>query len=201
LSDGQLRGKFAIPGFSFRPNIAFSPDGKTIAIPALDGLYLWETATGKPIRSFQNYPRGIQRSSFTADGRGIVTSSMYDTVLRVVYLDGRAAPSAQHPWPGNAVPAHMARNGYLGSVTGFVKDTADRPIVDAEIAIFDGDRPGSPPLFHASTNAAGRFLVQLVRSRHLSVRASKPGYLAEIRYRHMPSEGPSTDFSLKPERR
>ena len=109
LSDGQLRGKFAIPGFSFRPNIAFSPDGKTIAIPALDGLYLWETATGKPIRSFQNYPRAYNapRSPLTAGGslRALCTIRF---CAWCIWMEGRLLPrNTRGPatpcpptWPG-----------------------------------------------------------------------------------------------------
>jgi WD40 repeat protein len=53
---------------------AFAPDGKTVATPTEDGrLRLWETATGKEVRTFAGEPGKVEWLGFTADGKTLIS--------------------------------------------------------------------------------------------------------------------------------
>jgi WD40 repeat protein len=205
LNEGAPAQRIAIPGWSGQgAAVAFSPDGNTIAMPGgANGLYLWETKTGRPLRSFQKYPMGVQKAWFTPDGRSIVSYSMADTVFRIVHLDAAngvfGAPKrtpVQAWWAANSWPAETTGRS-LGSISGFVRDSAKKPIVGAKVSLVDGDRPGSTPFARTSTNAAGRYLAQNIKVQHVVVRAAKPGYSTETRYTHLPAQGVSVDFNLR----
>ena len=206
LNEGQPPQRIAIPSWSGQgAAIAFSPDGGTIAMPGgANALYLWETKTGQPLRSVQKYPMPVQTAWFTPDGRSIVSYSMTDTVFRIVHLDAahgafgapKRAP-VQAWWAANSWPAPKTPGRSLGSIFGFVRDSAKIPIVGADVSLFDGDRPGSAPIARTSTNAAGRFLAQSIKVQHVVVRAGKRGYSTETRYAHMPAQGAMVDFSLR----
>lgn len=198
LSEGRLAQKIAIPHWIGRGAVAFSPDGGTLAVPAgANGLYLFETKTGQPLRSFQKFPMGVEKAWFTADGRSIVSYSLTDTVFRIVHLDSRWKEPVQAWWGSNSVPAPQTPGRSLGSISGFVRDSAKRAIVGADVSIYDGDKPGSAPIDRTSTNAAGRFLLQTIKVRHVTLRAAKRGFATEVKYTHLPEEYASVDFVLK----
>jgi WD40 repeat protein len=205
LSEGLLGARIPIPNSCGRGAIAFSPDGNTIAMSGgANGLYLWDTKTGQPLRSFQKYPMCVQKAWFTPDGRSIVSYSMADTVFRIVHLDqqrGRFGnlrlETVQAWWPANSWPPSQTAGRTLGSIFGFVRDSSKKAIVGADVSIFDGDKPGSAPIGRTTTNAAGRFLLQAIKVRHVTVRAAKRGFVAEVKYTHLPAQGASVDFNLK----
>jgi WD40 repeat protein len=202
LGEGQLAAMIALP-YSYGEGITtFSPDGSTLAMTGglHNGLYLWDTKTGQPLRSFQKYPHNFQKVWFTADGQSLVSYSMFDSVFRVVHLDSRVATPVQAWWGANSTPARPA-GSTLGSVSGFVRDSARKAIVGADVWIFDGDRPGAAPIGRTSTNAAGRFLFQAIRFPHVAVRAAKRGFVTEDGYAHLPAEEATVDFELKAEKK
>ncbi|MEP6551157.1 MAG: carboxypeptidase regulatory-like domain-containing protein, partial [Gemmatimonadales bacterium] len=209
LSEGQLAKVIAMPQGSFEGVMAFSPDGGTVAtLSGANGLYLWDTKTGQPVRSFQKLGFGVQKAWFTADGRSIVTYAIRDTVFRVVHLDlpvnGFGARVAAEPvqafWGGNSWAPPRTPDGSLGSIAGFVRDSAKKAIVGAEVEIFDGEHPGSASLATTSTNAAGRFLLQAIKVPHVTVRAWKRGFAAKTGYAHLPAEEAGVSFELSPDR-
>jgi WD40 repeat protein len=202
LADGQPGARILIPYWFGRGVAAFSPDGKTIAMSGgANGLYLWETATGHPVRSFQKFPTGVEKAWFTSDGKSIVTHSLGESVFRVVHLDSQIR-SAQNSTPVQAswgassyVPGPGA--GTVSSIHGFVRDSAGKVIVGADVSIFDGDRRDSKPIGRTSTNAAGRFLLQGIKARHVIVRAGKKGFSMATAYAHLPKHGNSVDLIVK----
>jgi WD40 repeat protein len=204
LSDGQLAHKITIPRWFGFGAIAVSPDGNTLATSGgADGLYLWETKSGQPLRSFQKYPNILLKAWFTADGKSIVTYAMYDTVFRIVHLDPSSGPygapnsvPVQAWWGANSWPVPSPGRS-LGSIVGFVRDSAHKPIVGADIAAFDGDKPGSAPLARTTTNAAGRFLLQNMKVRHVSVRAMMRGFAPDARNTHLALQEVEVSFELK----
>ena len=208
LSDGQPGPRVPIPNWFGMGAVAFSPDGNMIAMSGgANGLYLWDTKTGQPLRSFQKYPMGVQKAWFTANGRSIVSYAMNDSVFRIVHLDppSRGLSGAlnvepvQAWWGANSWPPPQGPARSLGSISGFVRDSAKKAIVGADLAMFDGDRPGSPPIKRTTTNAAGRFLFQGIMVRHVTVRATKRGFAPGTRSTHLPAQGASVDFNLKPD--
>lgn len=206
LSDGQPGPRIVVPAWSGSNLVAFSPDGNTVATTGgVNGLYVWETKTGRPLRSFQNFPWNLQRIWFTADGASIVTYSSGESVFRIVHLDSArrrrdasaAAEPGQATWPAYIDPARQAPDRVRGSVSGFVRLSPSRGLPGAEISLFDGDRPGAPPLARTSTNSAGHFLIQKVRVPHVVVHASKRGFSSAVRYGHFLDDRLTFELELK----
>jgi hypothetical protein len=204
LSDGLPAHVIAIPHWFGTGAIAFSPDGNTIATSGgSNGLYLWDTKTGQPLRSFQKYRGSVQKAWFTADGRSIVAYASWDSVFRIVHLTpasgqlGGATQTVQAAWGPDSWLRPLPPGSILGSITGFVRDSSKRPIIGANIAIFDGDKPGSAPIARTSTNVAGHFLLQGIKVPHVVVRATKRGFVTNVRYAHFPAREAGVDFELK----
>jgi hypothetical protein len=99
--------------------------------------------------------------------------------------------SGPNSWPPGRIPGRS-----LGSIFGFVRDSAKKAIVGAEVAIFDGDKRGSAPIAQTSTNAAGRFLLQTINVPHVTVRAAKGGFATGAKYTPLPAQGASVDLNL-----
>ena len=199
LADGQPGPRIPIPMWSGLGAVAFSPDGNTIAIAGgANGLYLWDTRTGQPLRSFQKYGMNIQKAWFTADGRSIISYAMADSVFRIVHLDARRMPEPVQAWWGpDSRPSWVTPGRPVGWIAGFVRDSAKKAIVGAEVSIFDGDKPGAGPVARTTTNAAGRFLFLDVMFQHATVRAAKHGFVTDIKYVHLPWGGDYGDIILK----
>ena len=207
LSDGKLAHDIPIPHWFGHGAVAFSPDGKILATSGgANGLYLWDTRTGQPLRSFQKFPSIVVKLWFTADSRSVVAQAMFDSVLRIVHVDPRSEPFAtssnapvQAWWGANSWPAPVPGHA-LGSIVGFVRDSAQRPIPGVDIDAFDGDKPGSAPLARTTTNVAGRFLLQGLKVRHVSVRAMIRGYAPDARNTHLAGQEVEVSFQLKRDR-
>jgi hypothetical protein len=206
LSDGQLAHRISIPTWFGFGAVAFSPDGKTLVTSGgRNGLYLWDTRTGKPLRSFQKFPGIVTKMWFTADNKSIVGLAMHDTVLRIVHLEpsggsfARNAVPVQAWWGAHSWPARVPGQA-LGSITGFVRDATQKPLAGVDIAAFDGDKPGSAPLARATTNPAGRYLLQGVNVQHVTVRAMMRGFAPDVRHTHLARQGVDASFELKKDR-
>ncbi|MFF0079349.1 helix-turn-helix domain-containing protein [Streptomyces canus] len=66
--------------------LAFAPDGRTIAIPSLDDtVRLWDTASGttRAVVTAGHHGRGVMKVALSADGRTLVTSSNGDPDVRL----------------------------------------------------------------------------------------------------------------------
>lgn len=198
LSDGRPGQSIVIPPWSAHGAVAFSPDGNTIALSGgANGLYLWDTKSGQPLRSFQKYPWPVERAWFTSDGKSIVTYSMNETVFRIVHLEPMTVDEpVPIRWGGHSPPGATPGTS-LGSISGFVKDSAGKGVVGADVLIFDGDRPGSAAVGRTSTNLAGRYLLQGIKVPHVTVLATKRGFATEVRHTHLPAQGIEMDFDLK----
>jgi hypothetical protein len=192
LSEGTPGPTLAIPDWFGLGAVAFSPDGNTIATTGgVSGLYLWDTRTGRPLRSFQRFGMGILKAWFTADGKSIVSYAMHDSVFRIVHLDAKVSEPVQ-AWWGAYQKAYVPNSPQgPGWIAAFVRDSAKRPIVGAEVSLFDGARPGARPVAQTLTNAAGRFLFLNVKFPHATVRAAKRGFATDVQYVHLP---PGSDF-------
>jgi WD40 repeat protein len=198
IVDGLPVRRIEIPHWFGGGAVAFSPDGNTIAMAGgANGLYLWDTKTGQPLRSFRKYPMGVRKAWFTPDGKSIVSYSMEDRIFRIVYLDPRRGDPVQAWWGANSWHSPSTRARSFGSIAGFVRDSAKKAIVGADVSIFDGDKPGSAPIGRTSTNAAGRFLIQGVRVPHVTARAEKRGFATGIAYVHLPAQGASVELVLQ----
>jgi RNA polymerase sigma factor (sigma-70 family) len=62
--------------------VAFAPDGKSLASGSVDGVRVWETATGKLLRHFPDPAQYSQALGFTADGRELVFVTGTDRALK-----------------------------------------------------------------------------------------------------------------------
>jgi WD40 repeat protein len=112
-----------LPRPAYAAVIAFSPDGRTLALgDSAGGIYLWELAAGK-VRCRLQAPGGAVMSlSFAPDGKTLV-SGLYDTTALIWDVFGPAAEGQQGRAPGAAdLPALWA-------------DLADRDAVKAYQAI------------------------------------------------------------------
>ncbi len=74
---------------SMTANVAFSPDGKTIASTGYgSGLILWDTGTGKPRLRLPLLQRSYFTLAFSPDGKMLALNNVWDTSFRgLVFLD------------------------------------------------------------------------------------------------------------------
>jgi hypothetical protein len=205
LADGVRGPGITIPSNLPSKAIAFSPDGNTVAMSTSgDGLYLWETKTGLPLRSFQKFPTHVEKAWFTPDGRSIVTHASGTAGFRIVHLhpeknrvgvEPRSPDSIQTWWRGN-LPRPNVRQ-HPRTISGFVRDSVGKGIVKADVSLYDGDRPGSARIARVSTNAAGYYLVENVAPTHVIVQAEKPGFARETIYVHVPTRWIDKDLKMR----
>jgi hypothetical protein len=198
LRDGQPSAMVVMPHTYGADAFAFSPDGNSIATAGgSSALYLWDVRTGQPLRSIRNYRSSVLKAWFTGDGKSIVSWEWDDTILRIVHIEPNTTIPVETSPAAIVWSRHRIPGGSLGSISGFVRDSARKAIVGADIWIFDGDRPGSAPIGKTSTNAAGRFLLQRISVPHVTVRAGKPGFTTQERYVHLPAEEADGSVDLK----
>jgi WD40 repeat protein len=69
-----------LPFFSKGP-LAFSPDGKTLAVGAWSRNLLWEAATGKDLLPLDRLSWGVGRAVFSPDGKTIASDSADGAIL------------------------------------------------------------------------------------------------------------------------
>jgi WD40 repeat protein/tRNA A-37 threonylcarbamoyl transferase component Bud32 len=129
-------------------SVAFSPDGGVIAASGAQGVWLWEAANGKPIRTVLPHPGGAAGLAFAADNKMLVTAG-WDGVARLWdFRDAKELAS----FGGTDGPLHSVaisrdgRNVLTGSRTGVARlwDVTARKSV-------------GPPMVHAGDISALAF--------------------------------------------
>jgi WD40 repeat protein len=188
-----------IPGWNGTTAVAFSADGNTLAVAGgSNGLYLWDTKTGTPLRAFQKFPMmSLSNIWFAADGKSIVTRSVNDTVLRIVHIDEPSRTPVQAWWPSDSPAAREMSGRSYGSIFGYVKDSTKMGVMGADVWVYDGDHSGSSPIAHTSTNNAGRYLIQSIKVPHVTLRAGKPGLVTAEKHIHLLPWENTVDLELK----
>ena len=62
-------------------DVAFSPDGKTLALASREGsVQLWDVATGKILQTLKGHSSAVQAVVFSPDGRTLASGSSDETV-------------------------------------------------------------------------------------------------------------------------
>jgi WD40 repeat protein len=175
-----------VPGF-VSGFMAFSPDGNTIAIAGgSSGLYLYDTRTGAPIKSFQNFRGPVSHAWFSADGKSIVTVSMFDDRFRIAYIDPKARPAGEEAVDSESTartslaPPPSPRPRTIGAtVTG----PNGRAVANADISIRNGDVPDSV-IARGTTSPGGYFSFNGITFRHVLIRVRAPGFAPAVKYIH-----------------
>ena len=83
-NDPDIAGFFGSPNFrqggAIRA-IAFSPDGRVAVSGATDGsLVLWDTGTGREVRTFEGHSNTVYACAFSPDGCHVLSGSSDDTL-------------------------------------------------------------------------------------------------------------------------
>jgi WD40 repeat protein len=175
-----------VPGF-VSGLMAFSRDGNTIAIAGgSSGLYLYDTRTGAPIKTFQNFRGPISHAWFSTDGKSIVTVSIFDDHFRIVYVDPKARPAGEEAVDTESTarlslaPPLSPRPRTIGAtVTG----SNDRGVANADVSISNGDVPDSV-IARTTTSSGGYFSFNGIRFRHVLIRVRAPGFTPGVKYIH-----------------
>jgi len=178
-----------VPGFVTGVT-AFSPDGSTIAIAGgMFGLYLYDTRTGAPIKSFHNFPGPLSGAWFTADGKSVVTVSTFDDRFRIVYIDPTARPAAENIFD-DSLTAQLPLGPPPSTSPRTINDIVNGPgpnqraVPGAEVAISNGDAPDSV-IARTTTSPGGYFSFNGIRFRHVLIRVQKPGFAPGVKYIHV----------------
>src|SRR5262249_54179332 len=80
--DGEPRTLFRDQHFLTVGGVAFSPDGRLLALGNGDGrVQLWDPATGQEVRQWQAHLHNVTLT-FAPDGKTLVTGSPLDSALR-----------------------------------------------------------------------------------------------------------------------
>ncbi|MDE0681289.1 MAG: T9SS type A sorting domain-containing protein [Candidatus Poribacteria bacterium] len=80
VSDWSVFGRISV--YASIHDLAFSPDGKTLASAAL-GIDLWSVETGEKLISLIDHNRWVREVAFSADGNTLASSASYDGTLYV----------------------------------------------------------------------------------------------------------------------
>jgi RNA polymerase sigma factor (sigma-70 family) len=80
----KVRRSEGLPGIGC---VAFSRDGKNLAVPTGHGIVVWEVATGRERCGFEGHKGSVSALAFTRDGRRLCSASQ-DTTLLVWDMTG-----------------------------------------------------------------------------------------------------------------
>jgi WD40 repeat protein len=108
VPDGAVRGKWKLKSGA----LAYSPDGRYLAVSTLAAAVLLDCATGVEVARFDVATVGRDAMCFTRDGARLVTADCDSTVLVWDVAEataGVAAPSATKKAPTKKTPAKKAR--------------------------------------------------------------------------------------------
>ncbi|MEU0410834.1 helix-turn-helix domain-containing protein [Streptomyces griseorubiginosus] len=212
VTNGTLRR--TLRGGSANPygQVAFAPDGRTLAVPGPgDTVRLWDTGTGAPLTTLTagHHGRGILRVALGADGLTVVTSSNLAPVVRVHGLSAARPRTTLPGRPAESIAA-LAFNPDSRRVTTLGRGPRGRESVslwdtgtgerEATLALAgDPASHGEPspvalPLRAAiGFDPAGRALAARVDlNGTIEVRDVATG---RLRHRHTGSRGDTTVFS------
>ena len=102
----QVIGNFSNPDDA--QSAIFSPDGKLVALAGYSGLTLWDTASGRPVRSLTQRPY-FTANAFSEDGRMMVTGHK-DGIVRIWDIETGSVSNA-----AAAIPARgKSKTGTVG---------------------------------------------------------------------------------------
>jgi WD40 repeat protein len=176
-----------VPGF-ITGAMSFSRDGRRLAIAGgSNGLYVFDTRTGAPLKSFHNFPGSVMQLWFSADGKSIITRSSFDDRLRVVYIDPSARPAGKPLFDDSLtarLPLGPPPSNAPRTISGTVTGPNQRAVAGADVAIINGDAPDSV-IARTTTSAGGYFSFNGIRFRHVVIRVRSPGFAPGVKYIHV----------------
>jgi WD40 repeat protein len=82
VRDWELADSEFIEGYGGRPTLAFSPDGRLLAVGTPRGsVQLWDKDTGKILASVKGHDASVHALAFRADGRALASGSSDRTIV------------------------------------------------------------------------------------------------------------------------
>jgi WD40 repeat protein len=121
--------------------VAFSPDGKHLAVGTSDGaIGVWEVPGGKKVVASGSHQDAVSALAWSKDGKQIVSGSHDGTAIRHVPALERRSMTVQVPYEsaGGAVLSIAlgadGKRGFAGKMDGTIREWA--PHLNVEVAVY-----------------------------------------------------------------